>query len=85
MAILDRFVMRDDRAGKAETPSGLTRRVSSVPDSELLLWIDNTLAHIGQNSRRFLQDADEAAVQEAETATDALVALVGELRRRRAV
>lgn len=85
MALFERIVQKSRQ--NTDPPSAVVRRMKTLPDSELISWIDNTAISAGRNSSKGSRSErieDQAAyLYEAESDAEALTAMIRELRARR--
>ena len=76
MGLLDRFIER------SHDPSISERRLRNTTTNDLALWFDNTVSQAGREVRDYLTTGDLAHLDEAQFSTEALNAMIAELRRR---
>lgn len=80
MSILDRFVARDGRSNEEDV---VAKRISMLPHSEMMLWLDNVLTMTGRKIHEYLRDGNADDLEEAKIAARTLNALIEELEHRR--
>lgn len=62
----------------------LEKRVSSIPTPDLVNWAEQCLNSLGRDLSRWQRSGDEVFVQEAETAAEALLTVIRQIRSRTA-
>ena len=74
---------RSNSDGPPASASKLERRVSSLPTHDLIPWAEQCLVGGGKALLDYNRDHEPYHLDEAELASNALLAVVYELRRRR--
>lgn len=87
MGMLDRLIQRAPEVSTPQADDTTLRRLASLPDAELAIWIDNTAAALGRDASKGFRaervEEQAAYFAEAEISAEAALHMVREIRKRR--
>ena len=73
-------MIRRKQTDKEQTK--VEKRVASLPSEDLTNWVDQALFSIGRNISEWNKTSDYAYIDEAHLGSEALIAVLSELKRR---